>query len=241
MASAENVFNGPDWGNQFRTLAENLSTYYNTLGAKSKPYHDPSLPHFSGLPETSKRSVIQHLTAQWQVAQTHITSQGEADNNAKSLWSALKVYGLNPGGDLFGFLEQDDMIEVYTLDGIQIWRNCNVMEICSYTIEEVNCYDWEERYDRKETDNIVIRRAIGAMLDLNGKGYIRANIPYHIVEEKFSQERLRLNVSHGYFFPLLGQENQVTAFLVTSKVEVVSNLAHLPSPDVSQKLRLVRD
>lgn len=192
-----------------------------------KPFHDPSLPHFSSLSQEKKQSALHYVRRIWGITQHHVQNHVDAENNAMALWSALKSCGLTPGSDLFGHLEGDDKIEIYTLNGIQIWRNCNVMEICSYTLEEIYSFDWQERYERSPRDNQAIMAAIDQAIKPGGN--FRAMIPRHQVVEKFSENRLCLNVRHDYFFPLMGPEREVSAFLVTSKVEIASKEDGLPS------------
>ena len=48
-------------------------------------------------------------------------------------------------------------------------------------------------------------KAIGNMLGGGKARHLAAMIPYHRVEEKFSESRFRLNVRHDHFFPLTSQ------------------------------------
>jgi hypothetical protein len=204
-------------------------SFYDRFGIKVKAYHDRSLPHFSRLSAERKSRAVYYMRRIWGITRHHITNQVEVENNAQSLWSALKVSGLKPGSDLFSHLEADDKIEIYSLDGIQIWRNCNVMEICSYTLEEIHSFDWHERYERCESDNSAILGAIGRLFDLGSERHVHARIPNHLVKEKFSEKRFQLNVRHDYFFPLVGENSELAAFLVTSKVEILPRPASLPA------------
>ncbi len=215
-----------DLDHEFRILADSVASHYRRFVPGVKPYHDSSLPHFSRLPTQKKQNAVHYLRQLWSVIQHDIANQVDVGNNAVALWSALKVFGFKPGSDLFGYLQGDDTIEIYTLDGIQVWRNCNLMEVCSYSLEEIHSFEWHERYDRAEVDNQNIVQTIGRMLGEGKPRHVAAMIPYHSVNEKFSESMFRLNVRHDHFFPLTLQGgNDVVAFLVTSKVDILSRKA----------------
>jgi hypothetical protein len=219
---------------EFRQLAESVAAYYQRFGASVKPYHEASLPHFSRLPLEKKRNAVHYMRKIWGVTEHHVSNQVDAGNNAVSLWSAMKSCGLTPGSDLFGYLEPDDKIEIYSLDGIQFWRNLSLFSVCSYTLEEIHSFEWHERYDRKDADNTLIMKAIGELVSSNSMSPVAAKIPSHLVIEKFSEERFVLDVRHDYFFPLTFEGKDVAAFLVTSKVGIISRN---PNASVAAKQR----
>jgi hypothetical protein len=220
---------------EFRFLAEGVASYYQRFQIAVKPYRDPALPHFSGLAIEKQQNALHYMRQIWGMTQNYIENQVDAGNDEIALWNALKVYGLTPKGNLFNHLEADDKIEIYTLDGVQIWRNFNVMAICSYTLEESHSFEWQERYGRSSADNLAIMSAIEKIFQPGEECYVLAKIPYHLVVEKFSEEKLHLNVRHDYFFPLTKKDKSIAAFLVTSKVDILSKNARLP---VQEKVHL---
>jgi hypothetical protein len=208
---------------EFRQTAERLAAHFNALGVPVKPYHEPSLPAFSQLSDEKKEKTLFYIQMFWAITQQ--IGQADAQNNSRSLWAAMKGAHLRHGSSFFQHLEDDDKIEIYNLEGVQIWRNFNVLQVCSYTLEEVHCYDWIDRYERHEIPTQAILNTIEKVIQSKGTEPLRSNISLHYVRERFSERKLLLNVSHDYFVPLLNDADQVAAFLVTSKVEVLKELS----------------
>lgn len=229
-----------DLTDEFQQIAENLATYFSHIGITVKPYHDRSLPRFSKLSEEKKKKALFFLQLFWTITQS--TGQSDLKNNSRALWAAMKSVGLRHGSSFFQHLEDDDQIEIYNLEGVQIWRNFNVLKICSYTLEEVHSYEWIDRYERNDKDTQTILKVIAQVLQKSGPEPIHANIPYHFVRERFSERQLLLNVCHDHFVPLFDEKNQIAAFLVTSKVEIVKETAEpVPMRPAAPKLSLVAD
>ena len=221
---------------EFRKIAEEVAAYFQQAGVNVKAYHEASLPHFSALSQERKRSAVHYLSLIRNIILDQTRNGTDAGNDSMALWSALKIFELTPGKELFRFLEGDDKIEVYDLAGIQIWRNCNVMEICSYTLEEIYSFEWQERYERAEAQNHAILNAVKETLEKGIEQYVHAGISDHLVIEKFSELRFQLNVRHDYFFPLFGKDGKVQAFLVTSKVKILDR-AKTDTQPLSKKVR----
>ncbi len=147
------------------------------------------------------------------------------DNSSKSLWHALKTLGFMPDSEVFAKFENDDVIEVYDSNGTQMWRNFNYMKICSYTLEELLCHDWPTLYirDEKLTGHLVKLMVDTVTSGSRGPSFI--DVDYHLVEERFSTDRFRLNVRHDYICALLRKGGQCDGFLITSKVDIIGQSA----------------
>lgn len=221
--------------NKFRLLSEELSGYYEKNGVTVKPYHDPSLTNFSQLSIERKHKAVHDLQTF-----AEITRYGGSEKTqSKALWAILKRARLRPNPDLFRYLAEDDKIEIYNFSGIQLWCNIETLSICSYTLEEIHSFDWLERYQRDELDTQRILKAIEKLPGQATGEPLVAMIPNHQVQERFSEKRFLLDVRHDYFFPLYSEQNQLAAFLVSSKVKILSEQpSSRPPKKISFRLHL---
>ena len=95
------------------------------------------------------------------------------------------------------------------------------MKICSYTLEEMLCFPWYERYERSQEDTDSILRSVGKVLAAAQPRYFKESIGEHVFEEKFSERQYLLCARHDYFCPLFEDSNSPVAFIVTSKVNIL--------------------
>lgn len=205
---------------EFKASCLKVAALCRHYGVEVEPYHDAKLLHFNSLEEGQKQSALYYLNLYLKLIQSSFDRETEEDNDSALLWDAFLGLGLRQPSDLFNVLEDDDKIEIYDLNGVQIWRNFNVMRICSYTLEEIYSFSWEERYDRSPLDTKIAVEAVQHVLtNTDGKVY-HANIKNHEVIERFSSKRYILDASHEYLSPLYGKAGSVSGFVVVSKVKI---------------------
>ena len=206
---------------EFRSLVENLAEYYTRSGVAVKPYHDQRLPNFCALrPELRERALFEARTF-WEITSGHITERVNPRNNSQALWGALKIAGLRPTASLFGHLTDDDCIEIYNASGFQIWRNLAMMELCSYTLEEVHCFEWHARYERSSANNNAMTKAVNFILSGAGREY-HEPIASHPVRERFSQTQMLLWAQHEGWYGLSDREGRLAGILLRSRGGVLS-------------------
>ncbi|MBL7687464.1 MAG: hypothetical protein JNJ49_05475 [Bdellovibrionaceae bacterium] len=210
---------------EFKVLSNDIVRLFASSGLKVQSYHDPALVHYSALSDERKAAALERLRIYHQSLVSMENAGHAIDNSSKSLWHALKTLGFMPDSEVFAKFENDDVIEVYDSRGTQMWRNFNYMKICSYTLEELLCHDWPTLYirDEKLTDQLVKLMVDTVTSGLRGANFI--DVDYHLVEERFSTDRFRLNVRHDYICALLRKGGQCDGFLITSKVDVIGQSA----------------
>lgn len=218
---------------RFRKSIEKIALIQNRYDIGIIPYIDPDLPHFQALDSVKQGDAVYYAELYLTILENSKRSSTNFANNADALWEAIVELKLRPPSDLFHLLSDDDKIEVYNSHGVQVWRNFNVMKICSYTLEEMHCFSWDARYFRKESDTKAILASVQKVLTAKESVVFPENIANHIVSERFSQKRYVLEARHDYFCPLFTKENQVGGFIVTSKVEVLGSNVKKGAPQTS--------
>ncbi|MES2768744.1 MAG: hypothetical protein V4596_06320 [Bdellovibrionota bacterium] len=215
-----------EYTSRFKQCALSISAIFEKNGFKVIPFKRDDLPIFSSLSSKKQAEAIHYIELYYSILQqSEIKKSSEKNNNADSLWEALVYLQWHQPSDFFSYLRPDDKIEIYNTQSIQIWRNFNVMKICSYSIEEMHCYTWPERYSRSEEDTDKIMSTIQKVLSHKERKVFREAIANHTVIERFSEKQFILEASHEYFCPLVDRQGLVSGFIVTSKVDVVgSNL-----------------
>jgi hypothetical protein len=126
----------------FLHLADALKIYHDRCGIPLKPYDDARLPHFSKLPAVSQNLVLTSLGAMLSLY-AEMENHGERPNDSsRLLWRSLNRLGWRPLSDIFDKIESDDVIEIYSSENVQIFRNMNFFRYISITLEEMCVYPW---------------------------------------------------------------------------------------------------
>lgn len=101
------------------------------------------------------------------------------EDEIECLERALSEFGFCfPDGD-FSFLESGDIVEAYSLDHIQFYRNFELLKINPFDITTVLTYRWDELYERPKVINRKIHEKISLVLDSDSCEHVPFNIPTH--------------------------------------------------------------
>jgi len=144
-------------------------------------------------------------------------------SNKSALWVALKLFGLPKSlEELFNYIEESDIIEVYRYDQIQVFRNLNFHDVCSYELPELFIYPWDQLFYRP--NHITQQIADGAKAVFSGEHNgildLESLVGEHPICETFSPKRHKLKMCFKYFYPLRNKTNQVEYLVALSKVQV---------------------
>lgn len=204
----------------FREISERIHRLANEAGVKIKGYHDPELPLLRTLRPSAQDRAVAALETYADTLDTSDLDDSVAEQRA--LWKAIKVFGLVPPEDLFDRLHAEAAIEMYDLEGRQIWRNFACMEVCSYTLEEIFCIELFDRYRRTPEFNAECQGKVASFLsDPASFEICDPHIAPHQLIETQSSERLILEVHHQLFSKLRGRDGSLRAWLVMSKARIL--------------------
>jgi hypothetical protein len=212
MAYAKH-YNHQERSSRFKEIADKITEIAAKYSVSVKGYHSPELPLFNSLSSEKQTLAIED-------------SGARLDNQEKSLWGALSTLGFVPPSDLFHRFESDDAIELYDLNGIQIWRNLNTMKICSYTLEEVYSIEWFKRYVRDAEISRNCESHVGALLTGNSEIHC-VNLPEHVVEETCSSEGLIISLKINWLARFKNASSQLAGFMVVSKAAIIGKKVEL--------------
>lgn len=233
MALSLNEFNQIDFTTRFKLLAEEVVAILATAGLKTKPYHSAELPLFSAMGSEAQARAVAAIEAYKHALAACVAGGDDLRANSRALWHTLRVLKLHGSDTLFSNLESEDAIELYSSDGIQLWRNCRVMEVCSYSLEEIYSLSWLERYERDPQIAAEVMSHVELTLS-GGRGkVVEVPVPAHIIRESCSEEKIALRVRHKTLHAISDQAGHTTAFLAVSSAEVVDSAQIKPRPNLS--------
>lgn len=220
---------------EFKSAAEEIAKIITDHKVSVSAYHDSNLVLFLALDDERRRNSLTQITIYKESLQ--MAAENGSMNEKQSLWTTLKHLGMRPKSDIFEVINSNEAVEAYDLSGIQFWRNLKFLEVCNYTIEEMFCLPWHERYDRdldaaKMTEDIVIKIVTGQITET-----YNCDI-YNVLIERHSAKKYAIDVHHKQVSPLYSADNTVAGFIVISSVKVIAMMGAALSATISPDVGL---
>lgn len=222
LLSALDTTSDEDLAAAFRQAADQVSTLGQRFGISVKGYEDPALPHFSAMPLESRRNAVHALRGYHTSLLAGIQADKNLDQPHVSTWWAFSTLGLVPPAELFRHFLPDSMIEVYNLEGAQIWRNFHFFRYSSYTLEEIHCLPWNKLYDKGDDVTAECFKYISAVVS-GASELLLPDHPEFVLTETCSRDRCVLKVRHYLISSLKNREGNVSAFLVCTKAKILAH------------------
>lgn len=197
---------------QFTEISTALVSLLSAENFKTKAYRDEKLPHFSVLSTAKKIEVINHLEVYYNLCAEHL-GEGQALRDSKRFtWRALVKMNLTPLSDLLNRITAGDIVEIYSCDNIQLFRNLEFFDVCSYSLEELFCVEWYRLFRRDQQITDLLGQKVQELLEYKYPEGIVGPLPEHIVTETFSDEKFQSNFFMKVLAPLY-QNKRIAAFI----------------------------
>lgn len=176
---------------QFVELADSIARIGRQCGVQIVPYRNKSLPFFSKISLESQRKVIAKMGTLQTIYLQTFASIGSFDHRTL-IWTALKHFNLQPPSDFFDKVSSEDVVEIYDDQNVQLFSNLKFFDLCSYTLEEVNCMDWPELWDRDEKAFQEVLEAVRISFSESVTNTVPLAYVPHIITERRSALQLQL-------------------------------------------------
>ncbi|HWU44755.1 MAG TPA: hypothetical protein VN132_14990, partial [Bdellovibrio sp.] len=132
---------------RFKKLTKIISMLLTVEGKYQKPYIE-GLPYFSKLPTELKQKVVDHLQFYHDLCVEQVSEGYSIKDSPSFVWRALNKLGLVPRSDLFSHLTNEHIVEIYSAENVQLFRNFKFFEFCSYSLEELLTIEWWGLFER---------------------------------------------------------------------------------------------
>lgn len=179
-------------------------------------------PLYSKLDSTSQKMILDHLNSYIGIIKTTNAKPTDAEFDKKFIWNSFKQHNLKPTDEIFNYYKDGCVVEFYSAQGIQVFRNFNFFSLCSYTLEEVFTQPWFELYDRDPA----ITEAILAKSEPLFSGKIShafdPDIDEHYLVEKRSGKNNLIKIKLNTFIPIKSKNSAEIIVAAVEKGDVIS-------------------
>lgn len=215
----------------FTAALERFCALAKTEGRTFLPFDGSEPRHFLALPPSMRQKVLEHWLIYVAAAEDVVAASGAVGDDRVFLWSICKRMHLRPVSDVFSYIENGDVIEIYDLDHLQIFRNFAFFSLASYTIDDLLCRPIEQLVSRPATlQGRVFEVALG-ILSGNLRGTQHLDFGVHAIDEIDSPKRNHSMVEHKLFSPLFGENGAVAALMSTTRVHSIQPQAEAGQPN----------
>jgi len=173
------------------------------------------------LPQFQRQKILAQFETYYSAAVSTLNSGDKLSDSKSILWWFIKELGMKPTSDIFERINPKDVIEVYGSDFIQIFRNLNFFEICSYPVMDLFIYEWRELFKRDERVTAELAEVAFKVLKNEITHTCEFPVQWHKMEEIFSDQLYTLNIYHKYISPLTARSGATEAFIVVTEAKVV--------------------
>lgn len=158
---------------EYRQLCERTAVAINTTGRQVKAYSDPAVPRFVNADDS--RKVLESLRAYVDVLESTLAA-GDSLNDAKRLvWRMMQRLALTPPADFLDQFNDENVIEIYDTENLQLFRNLIFFDKLYVTVDEISTFVWP-----RDSKRSVKMSSEGLRLMLLIKtGLLRSTFPIH--------------------------------------------------------------
>lgn len=186
---------------QFTTVATSLSLLLQNEGLKTKAFMG-ELSYFKQLTESEKHVALEKLNFYYELCLEHVVENCSLRDSKRFTWRALVKLGLSPNSDLLERLEDGDIVEIYDSQQVQLFRNLEFFDFCSYTLEELFCLEWWRLFKRDEAISNTILRLVNEIYQRKHPNGVSDPFPPHLVVESLSRDKFNVDFYMKQISPL---------------------------------------
>lgn len=208
---------------EFQRLAVLYCKLINHFGFNARPFRKDRPLRFESSSTQQKMRAIAYLDANIEILNECVASGESPSNSAQMLWRILKKIKATPEMDIFDKIEDGDVVEVYYDDHVQIFRNLEFFNYCSFTIDELLCGKWYNLYKRDFVTTLKMLRMAFKLLTKRLEVTTAWSVPEHVFDEVGSEEKLRHSIVLKYVSPIKNQGEMIGAICTSRATPVQHN------------------
>lgn len=218
MESGGGTFKARELTERFKALAERLSELVATEQVSIAAYSGSGPSHFANLSNDKKEATLVHFSKYVEVLGDAVDNGVRLRDDRKLLWRAFGVYGMRPLADLLTYESgDDDVVEIYNRDSVQIFRNVHFFRVCSYTIDDVISRPFYELYRRDGDITYKILETASELLAGKYTSTYWYDLPPHRLDEIDSPGRFLALVENRFLSPLHGADGSIQGMVSVNR------------------------
>lgn len=189
-----------------------------------RPYQKEDLSaRITALSETQKLHAMQSLIQFASIIVDAETHRIDITKNLDFLKFWLQEMGFEAHFDLEKYITNDDIVEIYDHDLVQIGRNHIFYKFCSYDPLTLATVPFHELFRRDNSINEIIFTHAKKCLDSSTKVH-KIETPIHTMQEAFARNSKVFEIEHKYCSPLFKRgSHEPIAIFCTQRAKYIGD------------------
>ncbi len=222
-ANLKQQFDGNS-SSRFIELAYELVALAEKAGCSIVPFYQSHIPYFNSQTDEKKRSILEAPQVFIDICHLTLTNGKKLDDTKALTWYGLKHLNLRFTSDLLERISDGDILEVYTNDNIQIFRNFKFFELTSYSIEDIFCRPWTDLFIRHDIDKAA--KTLEVMKKMSTREIVNTIslefIGAHKIEEALSPFRYQYDYTIKYLSPVYDKERHPVGYVMIESATILN-------------------
>ena len=210
-----------------------FTVHCQSVGVRFRPYRTAEFAHFRNLPHGKQSEILASFLNFYKIIVSSSEANIQTTDSRSVIWHMFSKMGWVPCSDLFDFIKNDDIVEVYDTSFHQVFRNLRFIQICSYSFEEIVSFEWPQLFKRTEEDSGHLLETSRQLISGEIRHTVVPETGRHTIEEIFSEERRVFAGIHKCLSPIFDKNHNPIGFVGVTSAEVIATLAVIPSPSVA--------
>lgn len=218
---------------EFMTLLESFARNLAIKGIVIQPWGPVSAQKFLSLPLQQQEKVFGHFNSYLKlIGMAEGFPVNQEISEYKEIYSEkdlLKVCARNLEvefhSDIYTKITNEDIIEVYDRDLVQIYRNLGFFDLCSYSLLDLLSYEFYTLYERSLQVNSLMIEAGKQLIDraYSLEPVSLRHISKHLMREKFSDKKISFMIEFKEMYPVYTFNRDFYGYLIIQGVEKMPN------------------
>lgn len=175
------------------------------------------------LPEEGKMAAFKGFSAYLNNCEDIVRAGISLRDNYGVLMHSLRKAHLFTTEEVNSVLTNENIVEVYNLDHVQLFRSINFFDLCNYSLLDLVTRQWFELFDRLSSDTEANLREFQMALD-TGK-MRRLTVAAHLLKERDSNPRGVFLYDPQYCCPVYSAPGLLGGYLLTANVTEIELFA----------------
>lgn len=186
-------------------------------------YDERSLSPLALLPDPQQKLITENFDRYFKVTSQLSNDEIPLYDSQAFLWRMLRELDLRPCSDLFKKIAPNDVVEIYDLNFIQVFRNTRFMELCSYTLEEVFTHEFPQLFLRPDEITSILVSHCQEIFQGKIKSTIPTHVPDHTLTEIWSKKKREFSIKQGIISPLFDKSGRSVAIVATLQADLIKH------------------
>lgn len=219
---------------EFKQQATAYCEVLKHWGYDIRPYRSEELRHFHKAHWKVRGQALEYLDLNLAILRDIMDSEEPRSQGRQLLWRALSRMKVSPVSDILEKIDDEDVIEVYSHEQVQVFRNPMFFTYSSHSIEELLCLPWYRLYRRHWLKTLQVMRTAWRMVSGRIRQTEAWNIKPHLVEEIDSEKKYRMEIQFKYLSPLF-KDGEFFGAICTSRAWFASASAPAESAEKGKR------